>query len=821
MSDRYRPPPVKEADTLVVAPRAAPSAPIDPYDIYNEQSHSGVNPHLLAGRYEILGLIGVGGMGSVYRVRDLELEEVVALKVLRRDLNLTPELLDGFRREVKLARRVTHRNVARVFDIGEHEGERFLTMELVDGEPLSTVLARSGSLPVARALAITFGVCDGLAGAHAVGVVHRDLKPDNVLLAKEGRVVVTDFGIARAFADAGGTAGPGALVGTPAYMAPEQVEGQKDIDGRADIYALGALTYELFTGERAWPGESLFAVATARLTSPPPDARVKRPHLLASHAEFVMRCMARRPEDRFASAEQVLVELERLAQLSEITLSPTSGFTQKRGPTPSCPIVDDPSPLSMTPSSRRPPTALTPQSRWSDKTLAVLIFRNAGPPEDEYLAEELTDDLIDGLSMTPGLKVRARGAVLRFKNLAMDPIDIGRELGVQVVVDGSVRRTNDNIRISARLISVADGFQLWAKRFDRPAKEVLSINDEAASAIAEALTVDHKAQTRVAPSDPAAIDLYLRARHEYRKVWPEHQKRALDLFEQAEAIAPAEPMLLAAKAMALARRSFFTGERADRAREVAEHAVEAAPKLAESRLALGSVLLQCGESVEAIRELRQAVMRGPGLAEAHGALGRLLAEVGAMDEGIRRLEAATTLDPLAPIANTALARSYALIGSFDRADALLARAAETESQGYYAAPRARFALWRRDGARAEALLQDIGDPKSHTAVTRTLLAIALCVRAPERRLSLPTPPDGNARSNAFLFQLEAEGRALTGDIDRALDALRRSTAAGLIDLSWLERCPVFTALRVDARFAPIREQVAERAREILEAYRTP
>jgi serine/threonine-protein kinase len=814
MSDRHRAPPARDTDTLATS-RITPPPPSS-----EDPSLSGATPQLLAGRYEILGLIGVGGMGSVYRVRDLELEEVVALKFLRRDLNLTSQLLDSFRREVKLARRVTHTNVARVFDIGEHEGEKFLTMELVDGDPLAVTLARGGALPIKRALEIAVGVCQGLAGAHAVGVVHRDLKPDNVLLAKDGRVVVTDFGIARALADASGGAQSGGLVGTPAYMAPEQVEGLKNIDGRVDIYALGTLVYELFTGDRAWPGESPYAVATARLTTPPPDPRDKRPSLPASHADFVMRCMARRPEDRYPTALHVLAELERLATRAD-PLTPSPGSLGKRAPSPSSPTLDE-VPMSAPPISLGLPSGSLGSStvRWGDKTLAVLMFRNMGAPEDGYLAEELTDDLIDSLSMTRGIKVRARGATHRFKGQTMDPLEIGRELNVQVIVEGSVRRVNDNIRISARLISVADGFQLWAKRFDRPAKDVLSINDEAAGAIAAALTIDHQAQMRAAPSDPEAIDLYLRARHEYRKVWPEHQLRALELFEQAAALAPSEPMLLAAKAMALARRSFFTGERSARAREVAEQAVAVAPDLAESRLALGSVLLQCGESVEAIRELRQAVLRGPGLAEAHGALGRLLAEIGAIDEGIRRLEAALSLDPLAPIANTALARSYALLGDFERADALLDRAAQTESRRYYAGPRARFALWRRDGARALGLLQEIGDPSNHTAVTRTLLAIATSIGLPSHKLVLPDLLEGDARSNAFMLQLEVEGRAAKSDTHRALDALHRSAAAGLIDLSWIDRCPLLNGLRSDPRFAMIREQIADRGRQILEAYRT-
>ena len=286
----------------------------------------------LAGRYEIVALIGSGGMGTVYRARDLELDEVVALKVLRPELVAAPGILDRFRREAKLARRVTHKNVARVFDIGEHEGEKFLTMELVEGEALSAALSRSGAFPLERALAVGAAIADGLGSAHAAGVVHRDLKPDNVLLARDGRVVVTDFGIARALTDAlqggGASNSIGMLVGTPAYMAPEQVEARPEVDARADIYAFGAVLYELFTGNRAWPGDSPFAVAAARLLNPPPDPRALRRDLPDLCAELVLRCMARDPAQRPASIAEAGAALS-------LTLRPARAVIGAPTPKPS------------------------------------------------------------------------------------------------------------------------------------------------------------------------------------------------------------------------------------------------------------------------------------------------------------------------------------------------------------------------------------------------------------------------------------------------------------------------------------------------------
>jgi serine/threonine protein kinase len=267
---------------------------------------------LLAGRYEIERLLGRGAMGVVYRVRDHELDEIVALKLLRRELVGSAEMLARFRTEVKLARRVTHRNVARTFDIGEHDGERFLTMELIDGASLADVLEKEGPLEISRALDITKQMAKGMAAAHDAGVIHRDLKPENVSLERRGRVVLMDFGIARTSVVEAPSQTVGGMIGTPTYMAPEQVVGSPDVDARADLYAAGAVLYEMLTGRVPWSGPSAYVVATARLTSPPPDPRDHRPELSAEVAALVMKCMARAPERRFADARELL---EALAEL--------------------------------------------------------------------------------------------------------------------------------------------------------------------------------------------------------------------------------------------------------------------------------------------------------------------------------------------------------------------------------------------------------------------------------------------------------------------------------------------------------------------------
>ncbi len=236
---------------------------MDTDDLSATWSAGGATPRQMIGtRYEVLSLLGVGGMGNVYQARDLELDELVAVKVLLPHVVGAPGALERFRREVKLARRVTHANVARVFDLGEHGNDRVLTMELVDGESLGAKLRREGALPFQKVVSIARAVCAGVGAAHDAGVIHRDLKPDNVLLSAEGRVVVTDFGIARAASEPGRTAG---VFGTPAYMAPEQIDERSVIDHRAEVYAVGELIYEMLCGRPPWTGQSAWAVASARL----------------------------------------------------------------------------------------------------------------------------------------------------------------------------------------------------------------------------------------------------------------------------------------------------------------------------------------------------------------------------------------------------------------------------------------------------------------------------------------------------------------------------------------------------------------------------
>jgi serine/threonine-protein kinase len=788
------------APTIAAPPLAKPSDGGSTSDPVEETP-------LIAGRYQIVNLLGDGGMGRVYRARDIELGEMVALKVLHPELVNSASILERFRQEVRLARRVTHRNVARTFDIGEHEGSKFITMELIDGELLSSILGRKGALPLSRLVHIALSMCHGMSAAHAAGIVHRDLKPENVMVSRDDRVVIMDFGIARAHVERGGpTVTSEFNLGTPAYMSPEQVDCKVPVDARTDLYALGLVMYEMATGTLAWPGENSMAVAAARLVQDPPDARAIRADLPDAIADVILRCLARNRDDRPASADEIAQVLEPFGGEAS-SLGATSGHFRVREPVRSQPGHTPQVPLVV---------------RDSSQTLAVLPFRNAGPPEDEFLADGITEEIIDTLSMTRGLRLRSLGAVASFKGRASDPGEVGRELDVRMFVEGSVRRIGDKVRVSARLVSVADRFQLWAQRFDRPTSDLLMVSDEVAAAIAEALTITPALPARGGPSDPVAVELYLRARQLQRRFWREPVAEAISLYEQALERVPDDPAILSACATARVRLWFLGGEGAaqngERARAAAERAVSVAPHRGEPWNALATVRLASGDPIGAAADLRKAIAQAPGLAEAHDTLGRMLVEVGRVDEGIARLRTAITLDPSLATAKMELARAHALSSDFTSAYRLAGELQAADAETGALLERSRICLWHRDREQAAKWLDTIANVAGPLELARALLQLIVDgdLHDELRQLlkGLVGAADGGTRRLSFFLKVYAEVLAYVFDVDGAVRAIETAAKAGLFDLSWADGCPLLEPVRQDPRFAALRAQIAERAAQV-------
>jgi serine/threonine-protein kinase len=791
--------PDPEAKTMSASFEAAPEARV------TSPEHSAP---LLAGRYEILGMLGAGAMGTVYRARDRELDEVVALKVLKKEL-ASSDMVERFRREVKLARRVTHKNVARTYDIGEHGGDRFLTMEFIEGEMLGAMLVRKGRLAISEVVQLGLDVCAGLAAAHAANVLHRDLKPENVIVARDGRAVITDFGIARAVAEGELSRTVGGIVGTPAYMAPEQVEGATDLDPRADLYALGAMLYELLTGQMAWQGDSIVTIAAGRLLRPPPDPRAVLPSLPMPVADVVLRLMARNREARFKSADETATALESLGLAASPVPRPASSGT--------LPLQ------SLTP-------RLTAAIAAGARVVAVLPVLNLGPSEDAYLVDNVNEDVVDLLSVVPGLLVRPRGETARFDDPKRDVRDIGRTLGADVVVDGSLRRIGANVRVSFRLITVEDGFQLWARRFDRPPADVLSIADDAAHAIANALTVELKGNRAAPAADPEAEDLFLRGRFLLRRGWQDVIRESVEILARAHDRAPDHPRITGTYALALSRAygmQYFGREVADRARLLAARALELEPTQAEAKVALGLLHLQNQEVDAAVGHFRAALGVAPNSTDALDWLGRVMSEVGRVDDGIKLLARVATIDPDIVQGQHQIARIRSMLGDREGMRAALgAQPAHPGDIAPWILVQARDALWRRDKVEAERLLtlsHSAGIPPTARYAVEQMLGVVL--GQSERFVAdaalvdrvLPVDASRPPRRASFNAQMRAEIFMSVGHEMAGLGALKDSDANGLIDIVWLDRCPLLDPLRKHPEFIKTHAQVTLRAQRVLAA----
>lgn len=750
-----------------------------------------VTGELIGGRYRITRYLGGGGMGNVYAAVDTELGEPLAIKVLRRDL--TDAAIDRFRTEVRLQRRITHKNVARIHDIGDHRGEKLLTMELVDGESLAARLERLGPVPLGEMRKIAADVLAGLGAAHAAGVIHLDLKPANVLLSRDGRAVIADFGIARASGDVG------VLAGTPAYMAPEQHALVADLDARADLYAFGVMMFELATGRRPYAGTTLDEYEALK-HAPPPDPRELSPGVPPAMVAVIQRCLAHDRAARPESAEAVALAVERALRDAG---APGSGLI-------AVPVGADAQVIA---------------------TVAVLPITAA--PADAYLADGLAEDVADALSRTATLRVLPATAV---RGLTATGVAAGAALGVDHIVEGSLRRVaapapdaGDKLRLAVRLVSVRDGFQVWADRRDTVEAELLAVGEELATGLAAALSSASAA--RPEEIDPRAVDIYLRARHHLREAWNFPVAEAIVLLEEAAAAAPNAPTIVSTLATARVRHWMLTGsaEAAIAARAAADRAMVVGPHHGEARYARAQVRMNSGDLVGGLYDLGAAIRLAPLLPEVHYTAGLVLHEVGQSAEGDRRYMHCLELDPrLRSVVHTDMARIAELRGDRAESTRLLADLvagdpppATARLVGLF---RARLALWHGED-HATALKYLVGAEQPTFLIDRLIAAIKHVASAGrvtdetwQAQMASADDPSRPLRGRLVSYQLMTEVAMVTGQRDLGFDGLERAGAAGLIDVSWLRGCPLIAPLADDSRYGAVLAQVASRAQQIADAY---
>ena len=578
------------------------------------------------GPYEILAKLGEGGMGVVYRAHDERLGREVAIKVLPSEVAGDPERRQRFEHEARATGRVNHPNLLAIYDLGEHEGVLYLVTELLDGATLRTRLGE-GLPPRESVLGWARGILDGLAAAHARGIVHRDLKPENLFLTSDGRIKILDFGLAKLVESTASPlaatrtwtrmTGSGHIVGTVGYMAPEQVRGAT-VDARTDLFAFGAILYELLSGRRAFQRESPFDTLAAILTeSPAPLGADVAPPL----ARLVERCLEKDPARRFQSAFDLALALDALAGAVPVPIAPASA-----------------------------------SPRTGAVTVAVLAFRDlAAEPSGAELGIGLADAIITELAAAKALLVRPTSATLRYREAPATPEQVGRELGVDAVVEGCFQRAGSRLRVTVQLVAVGDGRSLWAAKIDTALDDVFRVQDEISRRVADALAGE-LAPSGAGPatrSRPAAEaqELYLRGRGHLAREALEESNAAIEDFEEAVAADPG--FALAWAGLADAYLSVYLDFDPDprwfaRAEAACERALALDSALPEARYLRGRIAwsTQGGWNHRlALSECAAAVTARPGLHEAWHRLGTVLCHVSLLEESAACFARAHAINP--------------------------------------------------------------------------------------------------------------------------------------------------------------------------------
>ena len=697
--------------------------------------------------YKILSKLGSGGMGDVYLARDIHLDREVALKILPSEMAADPTRLQRFEREARAVAALNHPNIVTLHSVEEADGVRFLTMERVLGENLEQKAIRGGMefrpfMDLARPLA------EALCAAHEKGITHRDLKPANIMVTEDGLVKVLDFGLAKlqespddmeaTDVQTRGLTQEGTILGTVPYMSPEQLQGRA-VDHRSDIFSLGIIFYQLLTGKRPFIGETSVDIISAILRDTPRPVTEINVSLPNHMGRIVRRCLNKDANDRYQTARDLLNDLKELKE------------------------------------------EISRNEEQSVNSVAVLPFANMSPdPEQEYFCEGIAEELINGLGRLKNLRVASRTSAFKFKGSDHDIREIGEHLNVDKVVEGSVRKAGNRVRITVQLINVQDGYRLWSERYDRKLEDIFAIQDEIAESIVRALEVtlspkERRSIQNVATRDVGAYDFYLRGRKYFYEFDRLNWEHARQMFERAIKLDPNYALAYAAIADCWSFLFMYSG------------------------------------SSEHLRQLagvasRKALELDPDLAEAYASRGMVLSLEQDHEEAAEHFEKAIQLNPKLYEAYYFYARANAAQGNLLKAAHLYEQAIEVRPDDYQAPlllPQVYFGLNRKEDAIA-ARRAGIEKAQRHIALNPSdVRALYLCggslaqVGEVEKGLELVGRAVTIAPNEPGLLYNAACTYSTLGRTDEALEHLEQAVRAGYSHKEWLEN---------DADFDPIRDQ---------------
>jgi len=771
-----------------------------------------------AGRYQIIEELGKGGMGRVYKVLDTKIDEKVALKLIKPEVASDRETIERFSNELKLARRIRHKNVCGMFDIGEADGSHFITMEYVHGEDLKSMIRMSTGLTVGTVLSIGKQVCDGLAEAHGLGVVHRDLKPQNIMIDKGGNAKIMDFGIARSL-KAKGITGAGVMIGTPEYMSPEQAEA-KEVDHRSDIYSLGIILYEMATGKVPFEGETALSIAMKHKGEIPKNPKELNPNIPADLNALILKCLEKDKARRYQTAAEVRDELEKIEKgipTTEVVVPKLKTLTSKEITVKFSPkkllipglVIAALVIAAMLIISRVIPQKEATPAKSAKHSIAVLPFEDLSPTKDqEYLCNGIAETLINSLINIKGLWVPARASSFSFKGKDLGIREIGRQLGVENLLEASVQVIGNRIRITPKIINVDDGSQVWSSQYNRQMEDVFAVEDEIAREIVKALKITLLGE-KEAPllksytADPEAYQSYLKGRFYWDKRTGEGMRRSIEYFEQAIGKDPAYALAyvgLADSYITLVMwRVLPAKEGFPKAKEAAMKALEIDNSLGEAHNSLATVIYGFDWNwEEAEKEYQKAIELSPSYATAHQWYGEFLTYMGRFDEGLKEIERAQKLDPLSLMINAVGGLFYFLARDYDKGIERCKRTLELDPDF---PPAHLYLSWNYFGK--EMYEEGWSEAQKSGDQYHIASAYAVMNRKEEARRLLTSllkqPQPSEIDISRIYFQL--------GENEEGWKWLDKAYAERSFYLTWFKTGPGFEAIRSDPRFQALLKKV--------------
>lgn len=753
------------------------------------------------GHYEIVGALGAGGMGEVYRALDAKLGRPVALKVLPPDVARDPERIDRFRREARHVASLNHPHIVTIYSV-EQDGAtdvHFLTMELIEGESLDRQLPAHGLSPV-KLLDLGWALADALVAAHDKGIIHRDLKPGNVMITTDGRVKVLDFGLAKS-SGTPGAAGQeasetiaatiaGTVLGTVPYMSPEQVEG-REVDARSDLFSLGVLLHEAATGVRPFQGASAAALMSSILRDPPPPIMTRRADLPEALGHLITRCLEKDRGVRVQTAREVRDALEAIRRPFHTPASglPSSGEVRAR----------------------------------ARRSLVVLPFANLSPdPDNAFFSDGLTEELIADLAKVTALSVISRTSSMQFKGTTKDVRTIGRELNVEYVLEGSVRKAGGSLRITAQLVDVATDAPLWSEKYHGTLDDVFEVQERVSKEIVRALGVrltSEEARRLAARDivDPRAFELYLLARHELRRY---AIPRAIALAEEAIRIEGETPPLRALRAWATlwqVRLGLADDQSPlDAAERTARALLAERPDAAYGHALLGHLEYERGRLLEAMRCFEKAIALEPNDSDVLVMLTFTLQAAGQDDAAQAMALRLMQCDPLSPASWMAAGGPQWFVGRTDRSIADFLRGLEIDPgsfilhwcTGYAYALAGKMDQATHHAAQLDRLFPGV-------PYTRQLLSLIDGLEGRSADALARLAPINLAVLDAHQWFHLAESFIVAGDLDRGLELLEHSNT-GFHPYGYMATyCRFLDPLRGLPRF----EAILEQSRARTEAFR--